>query len=66
MMPSQLYEIRYELGWTQEDMAREVGVSSGRTVRRWEHGERKIPESVAKLLHVIIQLSRERPHFGKV
>lgn len=52
MTPAQLREIRRALGWTQSQLASEVGVNSARTVRRWELGERKIPESVARLMRL--------------
>ncbi len=53
MTPAQFRDIRRALGWTQKELASGVGVASARTVRRWELGERKIPEPVARLLRVI-------------
>ena len=66
MNRSELYEIRRELGLTQDGLAGEVGVRSGRTVRRWELGERKVPETVARLLLKMVYASRKRLHFGKL
>ena len=41
--------MRERLGWTQEDLARELGVHRV-TVARWETGEHSVPAPVAKLL----------------
>ena len=54
MTPKRLREIRRGLGWTQGQLAAEIGVSSARTVRRWELGERKVPEAVARLLRLML------------
>lgn len=50
MTAKQMREFRTSFGLTQDALANIVGVSSGRTVRRWELGERKIPETTARLL----------------
>ena len=42
-------EIREKLGYTQEQLARAVGVHKN-TVARWERNELSIRESTAKLL----------------
>lgn len=44
MTPGEIKALREQLGWTQERMARELGVSFS-TVNRWEHG--KTPSSLA-------------------
>ena len=49
MTPAQLKKARHALGLSAEGFARLVGVKSGRTVRRWESGEREIPGPVMKL-----------------
>jgi DNA-binding transcriptional regulator YiaG len=49
MTPAQLKSARHALGLSAEGFARLVGVKSGRTVRRWESGEREIPGPVMKL-----------------
>lgn len=53
MTPAQLRTIRDSLGLTAEAFARLVGVSGGRTVRKWEAGDREIPGTVAILLKAI-------------
>jgi DNA-binding transcriptional regulator YiaG len=50
MTPAQLKSARHALGLSAEGFARLVGVKSGRTVRRWESGERKIPGPVVRLI----------------
>jgi DNA-binding transcriptional regulator YiaG len=47
--PSDLRATRESLGLTQGSAARLIGVD-GRTWRRWENGERGIPEPVARLV----------------
>jgi DNA-binding transcriptional regulator YiaG len=50
MTPAQLKKARHALGLSAEGFARLIGVKSGRTVRRWESGERAIPPPVQMLL----------------
>lgn len=52
MTPTDLKQARQALGLTVEGFARAVGVSDGRTVRRWEAGDRDIPGPVIKLLGI--------------
>lgn len=47
MMPEEIKALRDRLGWTQEQMARELGVS-WTTVNRWENGRVK-PSRLAVL-----------------
>lgn len=49
----QLKSARQALGWSQEDMANELR-TTGRTVRRWEAGSRKIPGSVSRLIDYLL------------
>lgn len=49
MEGNQLRSIRKKLGWTQEQMASELGVAAN-TIARWERGERGISESRAVLI----------------
>jgi DNA-binding transcriptional regulator YiaG len=53
MTPTQLKKARHALGLSAEGFACLVGVKSGRTVRRWESGEREIPGPVFYLLAMI-------------
>lgn len=49
MTPAGLKAARKSLGLSQAEFARAVGVSDGRTVRRWEDAERDIPGPVIVL-----------------
>jgi DNA-binding transcriptional regulator YiaG len=57
MTPAQLKSARHALGLSAEGFARLVGVKSGRTVRRWESGEREIPGPVGKLTQHYLERS---------
>ncbi len=46
MAPEQIRDLRRRLDWTQEQMARELGVSFA-TVNRWERGH-KSPSALAQ------------------
>ncbi len=71
MTPSELKSIRLALGLSAEGFAHLVRVQGGRTVRRWEAGERDIPGPVIVLAQLlqnhpevvskIEQLSSRRP-----
>lgn len=52
MTPDDLKAIRRALGLTAQGFANAVGVASGRTVRKWEHGDRDVPGPVVKLLEI--------------
>jgi DNA-binding transcriptional regulator YiaG len=64
MNPPELRQARTALGLSAEGFARLVQVQSGRTVRKWEAGERDIPGPVAVLLGAIMSSSAVRRHFG--
>ena len=53
MTPKQFREMRESLGLSQDQLAKMLGVSSGRTVRRWELGEREISETTARLFYIM-------------
>ena len=57
MTPAELKAARHSLGLSAEGFARLVRVDSGRTVRRWEAGERDIPGPVT----VIVELLQRSP-----
>ena len=62
MTPDQLRTFRKSLGLSQAEFARAVGVSSDRTVRKWEDGERDIPgpvEALSDLAATIPAVGRE-------
>jgi len=50
MTPAEFKAIRRALGYSQEGVAELMGVASGRTLRRWEAGDRNIPGPVVKLM----------------
>lgn len=50
MTPAALKSARRVLGLSAEGLARCLGVSGGRTVRKWEAGDRAIPGPVALLI----------------
>lgn len=50
MTPAELKANRHALGLSAEGFARLVRVQSGRTVRKWEAGDRDIPGPVTALL----------------
>lgn len=64
MTPSELRALREALGITADALATVLGVSGGRTVRRWEAGDRAIPGPVAVLLRAIGENADVRKHFG--
>lgn len=63
MTPDQLKAIRKSLGLSAEGFARLVQVESGRTVRRWESGERDIPGPVVVLTDAIMSSEAVRDYF---
>lgn len=57
MTPAELKSKRHALGLSAERFARLVRVRSGRTVRKWEAGDRDIPGPV----EVIVELAEAVP-----
>ena len=51
LTPAEFREARQKLGLSQEQLSQLLQVGSGRTVRRWEAGERDIPGPVVVLMH---------------
>jgi DNA-binding transcriptional regulator YiaG len=68
MTPADLKAARHALGLSAEGFARLVSPperpSDGRTVRRWEAGDRDIPGPVVVLLTAIMNNRAVREHFG--
>lgn len=54
MTGEELRGARLALGLTLDEFARLVRVSSGRTVRKWEDGEREVPGPVAVLTELFL------------
>jgi DNA-binding transcriptional regulator YiaG len=50
MTPAELKAKRHALGLSAEGFARAVRVQSGRTVRKWEAGQRDIPGPITVIL----------------
>lgn len=64
MTPADLKSARHALGLSAEGFARLVQVESGRTVRRWESGERDIPGPVTVIVRALMDSRAVRRHFG--
>lgn len=64
LTPAELKSARRALGLSAEGFARLVQVESGRTVRRWEAGERDIPGPVRVLTRAILTSPEVRAYFG--
>lgn len=64
MTPDELRVARQALGLSAQGFARLVGIESGRTVRRWEAGERDIPGPLVVLLRVLLALRSARRLLG--
>lgn len=62
--PDELRDARAALGLSAEGFARLTQVQSGRTVRKWEAGERDIPGPVAVLVGVLLASAEARQHCG--
>lgn len=52
MTPRTFKSIRHALGLSTERMARLLRISSARTLRRWERGDRDIPGPVTLLMEL--------------
>lgn len=55
---------RAALGLSAAGFAKLVRVESGRTVRRWESGERDIPGPVAVIVEALMASRSVRRYFG--
>jgi DNA-binding transcriptional regulator YiaG len=64
VLPDELRAARTALGLSAEGFARLVRVESGRTVRRWEAGERDIPGPVEVLASALMESRSVRRYFG--
>ena len=53
MTPAEFRRIRRALGLSAQGLARLLQVSDGRTVRRWEAGDRDIPGPVRVLMLIL-------------
>ena len=64
MTPETLKSARNTLGLSAEGFAKLVKVESGRTVRRWEAGERDIPGPVVVIVGALMESRAVRRYFG--
>lgn len=64
MSPSDLKAARRLLGLSSEGLAKLVRVESGRTIRRWEAGDRDIPGPVIVLIEALMSSAAVRRYFG--
>lgn len=64
MTPADLKAARHALGLSAEGFAKLMRVESGRTVRRWESGERDIPGPVQALVDALTESRAVRRYFG--
>ena len=64
MTPADLKAARHALGLSAEGFAKLVGVETGRTVRRWEAGDRDIPGPVVVITGALLASRAVRRHFG--
>ena len=64
LTPHDLKTARHALGLSAEGFARWVNVGDGRTVRRWEAGDRDIPGPVQVLLRAAMESAAVRDYFG--
>ena len=58
MTPQQFRTARLALGLSAEKMAIALGVSGGRTVRKWERGDNKIPGPVEFAMRFLVREKR--------
>ena len=61
MTPAKFKAARQALGLSQDAMARALLVKSGRTIRRWESGERDIPGPALVAVGYMLQHGIDQP-----
>lgn len=64
MTPEELKSARLALGLSAGGFASWVNVADGRTVRRWEAGDRDIPGPVKVLVKAAMESQPVRGYFG--
>jgi len=62
MTPSEVKQIRQQLGLSQAGLAALIGGGDNMTVSRWERGERTPGHQAATLLRLLAWLHVEYPH----
>lgn len=53
MTPDDVLALRKQLGWTQPQLAKELGTTVN-TIWRWEHGYQAISPPYQKLLRILL------------
>jgi len=53
MTPLELKRFRQSFGYSAEGLARALGVKAGRTIRKWEAGDRDISGSAQVILRLL-------------
>ena len=64
MTPAELKAARHALGLSAEGFSRVLCVQSGRTVQRWEAGDRDIPGPVIVLVRLLMACPTSRKRLG--
>jgi len=64
MTPQEFTDLRYRLDLTQRELAEIIGLTSERNIRRWEEGERVVPQSIIILMDLIIRFPEVRRYLG--
>lgn len=54
MTPEQFRSARLALDYSTARLAKRIGVASGRTVRRWESGDRPLPGFAIKMCNLLV------------
>jgi len=65
MTPTELKEARRKLGLSASKMADALRVSDGRTIRRWEAGDRDIPGPAIVAIEMMLLALRKKPHANR-
>lgn len=60
MTPEELRQTREKLGLTQAELSEKLLISDGRTVRRWEAGDRAIPGPAIAALRYMLKEAKEK------
>ena len=60
MTPAEFKQTRRDLGYSQQSLAEEwgMGINGGRTIRRWEDGERPLNPVAAYCLSLMAKCNR--------
>ena len=59
MTPAEFKDARRALGLSAQSMALLLNVKSGRTIRRWESGERKVPGPASAAVALLLAASEK-------